>query len=375
MRVHISELVRAMRCSGHEVLVVGPSGPGPDEAGQSNKAEQLLEAVRRRLPRAVFEAAELLYNLYAYARLSRSAHAFRPDIIYERHNLYLLAGLYFSRWNRLPLILEVNAPLASERSMLGELALRHIAGFCERLLWRKADIVLPVTHVLAEKVMAARGARGNVTVIHNGVRLGAGSDEQDWARVRRRYSIDPDAVVVGFAGFIRTWHGVEWALEVLRDLPPNIHLLIVGDGPGRPILQEHLARHGTADRVHITGRLPHTEVASHVAAFDIAVQPAAVPYASPLKLMEYMAFARAIIAPDQPNIREILTNGKDALLFTPGDAVSFRNALITLCTDSDLRGKLGIAARNTIDDRGMTWEANTARIAALAYAMVDAEHV
>ena len=88
-----------------------------------------------------------------------------------------------------------------------------------------------------------------------------------------------------------------------------------------------------------------------------------------------MAFARAIIAPHQPNIREILTNGKDALLFTPGDAVSFRNALITLCTDSDLRGKLGIAARNTIDDRGMTWEANTARIAALAYAMVDAEHV
>ena len=74
---------------------------------------------------------------------------------------------------------------------------------------------------------------------------------------------------------------------------------------------------GVADRVQIVGLVAHEAIPGLVAGFDIALQPRVVAYASPLKLFEYMAAGKAIVAPDQPNIREVLVDGETALLFDP----------------------------------------------------------
>ena len=68
-----------------------------------------------------------------------------------------------------------------------------------------------------------------------------------------------------------------------------------------------------------------------MSAFDVALQPNATPYSSPLKLYEYMALGRAIVAPDQGNIREVLTNDENGLLFRPDDDQAFRAAVERLC--------------------------------------------
>ena len=75
---------------------------------------------------------------------------------------------------------------------------------------------------------------------------------------------------------------------------------------------------------------------------------------------------RAIVAPDQPNIREVLTDGYDALLFGPGDQAAFAAAITRLCTDPDLRRRLGAAAARRIEAGGYSWDGNAARIEALA---------
>ena len=72
--------------------------------------------------------------------------------------------------------------------------------------------------------------------------------------------------------------------------------------------------------------------------FDIALQPKATDYASPLKVFEYMGLARAIIAPAQLNIREILTDHTDAVLFAPDDLASFSQVLRELIEDVADRG-------------------------------------
>jgi glycosyltransferase involved in cell wall biosynthesis len=84
-----------------------------------------------------------------------------------------------------------------------------------------------------------------------------------------------------------------------------------------------------------------------------------VPYACPLKLLEYMAAGRAIVAPDQPNLREILQHDRTALLFEAGDAA--------------LRRRLGDAVRLDIIQRDMTWPGQARRVVALAEAAM-AEH-
>jgi glycosyltransferase involved in cell wall biosynthesis len=376
MRVHVTGLVQALRDQGHLVKLVGPGGDEAAQgAGKAGRLERLADGLRRLLPRWAFEILELLYNVPAYTRLTAAARDFDPDVIYERYNLFLLAGLWLRGRRRLPMLLEVNSPLAAERASQGQLQLRGVGDLCERTLWRGADAVLPVTHVLAGIVQKTRDEAASIHVFPNGADLAASPNDDDVVAVRRHLGLGPEAVVLGFVGFVRAWHGVGWALEALPHLPPEAHLVIVGDGPALPALQARAVELGLDSRVRLVGRVPHNEVAAYMQAFDIALQTASVPYASPLKLFEYMALGRAVVAPDQPNIREVLDDGVNALLFDPTSETSFRTTLARLCGDAALRTELGNGARKTIEERRFTWAHNAERIGRLAQHLLDSTGV
>ena len=364
MRVHINELVEALRARGHVVQIVGPQLD--DDASARGGLERAAERLRALLPAAAYEMLELLYNLPAYLRLRAAAKSFKPDLLYERYNLFLLAGLAFRPRGRLPMLLEVNSPLAAERADFGGLQLRSIAGRCEAALWRGADVVLPVTQVLARQVVEARRHGQGVQVIPNGANLDRRPARCAAEAVRKRLGLAPGALVLGFAGFVRAWHGVGWAIEALPTLPSHVHLVVAGDGPALGELQARAEALGIGARVLLMGRVPHDQIADHIAAFDIALQTAATPYASPLKLFEYMALGRAIIAPDQENIREVLSDGKNAVLFSPDSETSFRSALQRLCEDDALRTRIGQEALRTVLETPLTWAQNAARIERLA---------
>jgi glycosyltransferase involved in cell wall biosynthesis len=170
---------------------------------------------------------------------------------------------------------------------------------------------------------------------------------------------------LGFTGFVRDWHGLDKVIELIANADAGWHLLIVGDGPARNALEKQAMALGVTDRLTITGIVGRDQVAAHVAAFDIALQPAVVDYASPLKLFEYMALGRPVVAPAQPNIMEILTHEKDALLFDPRDPGALGRAVERLCRNAGLRRRIGEAARQTIQSRRLTWADNANRVAEL----------
>ena len=361
MSVHIERLVSALRARGHEVRVVGPTS-GEMKAGGRGQLERLSDALRAILPAAAFELLELAYNIPAYRRLKREAQDFRPDILYERNNLYLLSGLWLKRSLGLPMILEINAPLFEERNRFGKLKLKTLARRAERSLWSGADVALPVTQVLADMVARIRGTH-DMHVIHNGADLDDVPPPDSDRRARLGLE---DKVVLGFVGFVRPWHGLEWAIRALPRLGGNVDLLVVGDGPAQESLEKEAEALGVKRRVHFVGRVPHQDIASYIQAFDIALQTKAVAYASPLKMFEYMALARAIIAPDQPNLREILKPDSDALLFDPADETSFFTALERLSRDAELRARLGAAARRSVEETPFTWAENARRVESFA---------
>lgn len=370
MRVHVEEVVGALRDAGHLVKVVGPRAGEDALAGGASRLERLADQLRSHLPPPAFELLELAYNLPAFARLNAAVKAFQPDVIYERYNLFLLAGLLLKRRKGVPLLLEINSPLAEERAAFGNLHLGRMAQICESALWNGADAALVVTEVLADKVRKARRKPGGVHVIPNGAHLDPLVDVHRSARLRQDLGLPPEALVLGFVGFVRAWHGVGWALEAMAELPPQTHLVIVGDGPALPQLAARARELGLESRVHLPGRVAHEEVGGYMQLFDVALQTAAVAYASPLKLFEYMALGRAIIAPDQPNIREILTDGETAQLFNPASEASFRDALRRLCTEVTLRAKLGEAAERAVRETPYTWAQNAVRIEGLARALI-----
>jgi glycosyltransferase involved in cell wall biosynthesis len=341
------------------VLLVGPSAYAKAEFGRSGWVSWL----RRSLPGFVTELLELAYAVPATLRLDRAAAGFRPDVIYERYNLFHLAGALVARRRGLPLLLEVNAPLVEERSRFGGLALKPLARWAERFVWRSATWALPVTEVLAGYLRSAGVEPDRIRVIPNGIDLEAFTE----ALAARQAPAGAPELVLGFVGFVRDWHGLDRVIEAIAAYPgpARILLKVVGEGPARPGLEALAARLGIADRVVFTGLAPREAIPQHVAGFDIALQPASVAYASPLKVFEYMAAGRAIVAPDQPNIREVLRDGETALLFDPADPQTMWRAIARLIEDAALRARLGAAARAEILARDLTWSGNARRIVAL----------
>jgi len=366
--VHIDEIVRALRGLGHSVVVAGPSAYGQAEFGAD---AGVVASLKRVLPAALYEGLELAYGLRAFWRLWRLYRAEKPDILYERYNLFLFSGAWLNRLTGIPLLLEVNAPLAQERGAYSGLASKRLAHGIERRIWRSADAVLPVTAVLAEMLRQAGVPAERITVIQNGVGPEFLAPDISGAAVRRRHGIE-GRIVLGFTGFMREWHRLDQVIDLLaRRGGLDLHLLLVGDGPVLATLKRQAADLGVADRVTFTGLVPREAIVEHVAAFDIALQPHVVPYASPLKLFEYMALGRAIVAPSTPNIREVLVDGETALLFDPADPRGFQAAIERLGGDGALRRRLGDAARCAVDRQGLTWESNARRIVALGETLLN----
>ena len=363
--VHIQELISALQELGHEVRVVEPRHGGATQFGGEPKAAR---AVKKYIPGHLYELLELVYNVPELVRLLAAGRAFKPDVLYERANIYTLSGLLAAKLLGLRYFLEVNSPLADERGKFGKLRFPRLAAQTERACWRAADIVFPVTQVLSALVQAAGVRRERIVVVPNGVDLRKFTSGDDRA-MRRRLSLE-GKLVLGFTGFVREWHRANAVIDLLAgpELPANSHFLIVGDGPAKDALYEQARRLNVADRLTITGIVPRDQVARYIECFDIALQPNVVSYASPLKLLEYMALARAIIAPDSANIRELLVHGHNALLVAPDHGTAYADAVKRLAGDAALRAALGAAARQTIFERRLTWDQNARTVAALACA-------
>ena len=367
--VHIDELIAALRELGHQVVLVEPPHAAAAKFGDEPSAAR---AAKKYIPGPLYELAELGYSLVEYVRLAAACRRFKPDIIYQRANIYMLSGWLCARLFRLPLLLEVNAPLAEERRRFAGLRFPRLAARTEEMVWRAADVVLPVTQVLGRFLERAGVAHARIRVLPNGVDLDRFAPGDDDA-LRRRLSL-AGKLVLGFTGFVREWHHADAIVALLAGdtLPANSHFLIVGDGPVKDALLDQARRLGVADRVTITGIVPRDAVAQYVRCFDIALQPSVVAYASPLKMLEYMALGRAIVAPDSENIRELLTDGESALLIEPGDLFALAAALRRLAFDEALRHRLGGAARRTVLERHLTWRNNASVVAALARAAIAA---
>lgn len=367
--VHLEELIEALRSLGHEVMLVGPASFGRSEFGHDPR---LLTRIKQSIPTRAYEIAESVYNIVGFFRLLSAYLKFNPDVVYERYNLFSLAGVLLRKIAGVPLILEVNAPLVRERRNFGNLGFARFAAAAERWTWRGADLVLPVTAVLAAEIAQAGVASDRLVVTSNAIDPSKFDPSFNSATARQQLGLS-NKIVLGFTGFVRDWHGLDQAIDALTrpDLPANTHLMIVGEGPAVPDLKAQAKKLGVEDRVIFTGLIDRSKIARAVATFDVALLPKCVEYCSPLKLFEYMAAGKAILAPDQENIREILSPGSSGLLFSPNTPGAMADGIAQLVRDAALREKLGREAQALISRRGYTWRANAERVSSLAAQLVQ----
>jgi len=373
--VHVRAVVQALvdQGLGVEILTtrVGPDdGPRPaarvtvaglGAAGQARVA-RLARLLRGGQPceRALRRLADNVSVYRAALELGRATH---PDLIYERYALTALAGARVAQKLKVPHVVEVNAPLVEEEARYRDLCLAWLARWAERWILRRADRVVVVSEVLAEHVRRLGVRPERVIVLPNGVDPRLFHTDLDGGDVRLRLGLGP-RFVVGFSGTLKPWHGVDHLLRAVaraRQDEADIELLLIGDGPERENLTT-LARHlGLAEHTHFVGSVPHDQVGRHLAACDVLTAPYGPleqHYFSPLKVAEYLAAGRPVIASAIGQLGDNLGPEQGVVLVPPGDEQALARALLELATDRDLRDRLAQAAA---DRTPWTWEQVTSR--------------
>ena len=384
--VHVRELVSALTTDGHEVQVFSPN-PGTGNSlvaplhpvSPDRLPETLRRVVRRSLPGAQSldkEVRELVFNVTLFRSLRKEWQRWHPDAIYERYTVFNLAGAALARRIGVPHLLEVNAPLRLERARTKGLRLDSIAGLIERRLFRSADGVLTVTAALRRYVLGRGGRAERTLVVPNGVdvdRFSAGRNNRQ--TMRARWGLRDDEFVIGFAGSLKSWHGTETLIDafgLLHRSEPDLHLLIVGEGPMDESLRARAGELGLAGSITFTGKVAHSDMPRVLAAMDAGVAPyldAPDFYFSPLKIYEYMAAGLPVVASDAGDIATLVREGETGLLSTPGDPVSLSTALRRLVESPSLRRALSTAA--SAEAARHTWLDNARLVANLADSLAE----
>ena len=361
--VHVRELIRALREQGHDVFTLGYTDVG--DAGHEG-SKNVVPAIRRILPRLLYEFGEVLYSFIALLRVLLAGRRFGPDAIYERSSLFVPFTYLVAKHLNCPLLLEINAPFFTERKKYSGLSFERLATWGECLSWRKADFCLPVSNVLANIIASHDIVESKIIIVRNGVDEAWLTDDISCTEKQYLPALR-DRVVMGFTGFPHSWQALDEAVRLLArpEQSLDLHLLLVGDSAACAELLRLAQSLGVQDRVTVTGVVKREEVAGYVLQYDIAVLLATNPYACPMKLVEYMALGRAIVAPDCQNIRELVEHEETALLFEPGNMEAFAQAVDRLAGDAELRTRLGGRARARAEAMQLTWQKNAERVTQL----------
>ena len=281
--------------------------------------------------------------------------------VWQHHDPYFTLGNRLARRAEIPLVQFVDAPHVWEarrwgvrRPVWGRLLER--TGEVPQL--RRADLIVCVSEDVAEAVEAVSGRTEDVIVAPCTADASFFSTSTDRQAVRERLGLDEGVVLVGWSGSFRRFHAVDQLIDAfgkVSDREPTLRLLLVGDGPDRRRLEELAAASPAADVITFTGQVPYSQMRDYVAAMDIAILTAGDRSAfhySPLKLREYRAVGRAIVAPAVGQITDALSDGVDGLLYEPGATDDLAAHISALAADSELRSRLGAASREGEVARG-----------------------
>lgn len=320
---------------------------GPPAA---RRAGYLTFALGRALGRA---RQDLIFtrDLALASLLLRVPAAMRAPVVYEAHTI--AADAAAAR----PELLS-GAPPASAAK------LRRLAARDARV-WREAEGYVTITAGLARALERRFGGRPQVAVVPDGTWTAPLDPPASGAGVRAPGAERP--FTIGYAGHLYPWKGVDLIVEAVTALQDTRGLIVGGheQEPDLARLRQLALDLDCASRVTFTGPVPPPEVALRLRDADVLILPnrasaISSEFTSPLKLFEYMAAGRPIVASDLPAFREILRDGENALLVEAGNPQALVAGITRIKNDPGLGARL--ARQAAADVRDYTWARRAERL-------------
>jgi glycosyltransferase involved in cell wall biosynthesis len=276
-----------------------------------------------------------------------------------------MAALLCAKWHGVPTVLEINGAFREQQ----QIALRSLTGWnrwrgslsfqmadlIQRWAFRLADQVVVVTDSLKNYMVEQYNvSEERVRVFSNGVNVEKFTPKNK-TECKHTLGLRDNKKYIGFVGNLAPWQGVDHLLKafgLLLHETADCHLLIVGDGAERFKLEVMAERLNINDYVTFTGFVPYTTVVEYINACEFCVAPLQLQQrnqltgVSPLKVFEYLACAKPVVASNLPDMR-FISDHNVGLLCDPANDRSLANHLATLLqlSASELH-EMGMRARS-----------------------------
>lgn len=250
------------------------------------------------------DMASILY--FHQKEIKKQIKEFKPDVILAFGILNAYLGMRQAKKNHIPfayyLIDHLHTLLPTELT-------RKTAKQFEKRTIRDADKVFVINKGLRDYAVEMGANVDKVSIIPAGVDFETFNPQVDGSSIREKYGIKKDDVLLFFMGWIYDFSGMREVAESLSTTDDDkIKLMIVGEGDLYETLIKMKSEKNLNGKLILTGKIPFAQVPEHVAAADICLLPAykneIMMNIVPIKVYEYMAMGKPVIATDLPGIKK-----------------------------------------------------------------------
>ncbi|MGA9381059.1 MAG: glycosyltransferase [Phormidium sp.] len=273
------------------------------------------------------------------------------DWVYEYMCTLQSLGWIFKR-HGIPWILETHRPLFYEADAEWKtVALKGLAKRMEIQAYRECDLIVCISETLKEILGRELGIPDEkMVVVPSSVDTSVFNPEL--YQPKRLF----DGFTLGFIGVLYLWQGLDFLLETLREVRDeglDISLAVVGGGQMREEWEAKAGELGLFPHVKFVGQVTPDLVPQYIAGFDIGYSgqirmQIGTMYHSPLKIYEYMAMAKPVVASAFEDAQRTIRDGESGFLFQPGDRESLKVALRKAYESRHSLPEMGRKAREEI---------------------------
>jgi len=375
--VHVRSITSALFSLGHDVRIFASNLDGENfldkhisctVVGDRNKARRRWKWVKKTVAgqnegedHPETQISEIIKMDIAGRAAEETISILRKDpvdLIIERLSPFGGAGMLVAEKMGIKRIVEMNAPLTEEFRLWRRLELDSVSSHIESAALLSANGIIAVSPELKNILLDLSIASEKIMVVPNGF------DADLFFPAPKDHALSTELgikseFVVGFAGSLKKWHGVDVLLKAFAQLSAeavDMILLVIGEGPEYKELHALAAELQILDRVIFTGRIPHRSVPAYIRLMDTAVAPYNVKgefYFSPLKLVEYMACGIPVIACGGGEIYRLMQNRECGIHLSQTEPNTLSSAILSIYNDPPLRTAFAEQGRKIVEER--TW--------------------
>ena len=370
-KTHFMEVAKNLKELGNDLLVLisGYRPQNKENFGLNIKYIYIPPFPKRSLSYVWAEIFRFFYLTFYILK-------FHPEVIYARKDKWGFSPPLLSFIFGVPYVAEVNGVVEEELKRYSHYPswVMWLVALNERINYLFAKkIVCVASGIKREIIKRYKVKEEKLVVISNGADINL-FKPLDMRECRKKLGFAENSFYIGFVGYFTPWQGLEILIEaanlVKKKGYPEIRYLIVGNGSGlEKDLKARAEKYNLKKEISFLGHISYKNIVYYINSFDVCylsniLRGLSYCTFSPLKLYEYLACGRAVIASRIEGVTEVIEGGRCGYLFEPDNVSDLAEKIIQAYQERESLSQLGANGRKLIEEQ-YSWRKTAERIISL----------